>query len=140
MVMTLKFTDLEVGSRIPDVVKGPLTRSQIALFAVPSGDHNPIHLDDEVARQGGLPGVIAHGMLNMAYLSQALIGIAPQRNIREFSARFLAMAFPGDIITCTGEVTAKKQVGKDNIVELKLAALNQKGEKILDGSAQVALP
>ena len=137
---TLKFDDVEVGDRIPDLVKGPVTRAEIALFASPSGDHNPIHLDDEAARKGGLPGVIVHGMLNMAYLGQLLTAIAPQSSLREFGARFLAMAFPGDVITCSGEVTAKNHEGGENIIELKIAAANQKGEKVLDGAARVALP
>src|SRR2546423_14043899 len=45
------------------------TREQIAEYAEVSGDHNPIHLDDEVARSVGLPGLIAHGMLQMGLLA-----------------------------------------------------------------------
>ena len=41
------------------------TREQIADYAEASGDQNPIHLDDDFARSVGLPGVIAHGMLQM---------------------------------------------------------------------------
>ena len=40
-------------------------KEQIAAYAEASGDHNPIHLDDEFARSVGLPGVIVHGMLQM---------------------------------------------------------------------------
>jgi acyl dehydratase len=43
-----------------------VTREDLAAYAVASGDHNPIHQDDEVARSVGLPGVIAHGMYTMA--------------------------------------------------------------------------
>ena len=42
------------------------TREQIAAYAEASGDHNPIHLDEEFAKSVGLPGVIAHGMLQWA--------------------------------------------------------------------------
>src|SRR2546430_12911092 len=41
------------------------TREQIADYAEASGDQNSIHLDDDFARSVGLPGVIAHGMLQM---------------------------------------------------------------------------
>jgi acyl dehydratase len=43
-----------------------ITREDLAAYAAASGDHNPIHQDDEVARSVGLPGVIAHGMYTMA--------------------------------------------------------------------------
>jgi acyl dehydratase len=52
-------TDLE-----PRVFR--VTREDLVAYAVASGDHNPIHQDDEVARSVGLPGVIAHGMYTMA--------------------------------------------------------------------------
>ena len=48
------------------------TREQIAEYAEASGDHNPIHLDEEFARTVGLPGVIAHGMLQMGLLASLL--------------------------------------------------------------------
>jgi len=43
-----------------------VTRDDLAAYAAASGDHNPIHQDDEVARSVGLPGVIAHGMFTLA--------------------------------------------------------------------------
>jgi acyl dehydratase len=43
-----------------------VTREDLVAYANASGDHNPIHQDDEVARSVGLPGVIAHGMFTMA--------------------------------------------------------------------------
>ena len=44
------------------------TKEQIAAYAEASGDHNPIHLDGAFARSVGLPGIIAHGMLQMGIL------------------------------------------------------------------------
>jgi acyl dehydratase len=43
-----------------------VTRQDLVAYAAASGDHNPIHQDDDVARSVGLPGVIAHGMFPMA--------------------------------------------------------------------------
>jgi acyl dehydratase len=43
-----------------------VTRADLVAYAAASGDQNPIHQDDEVARSVGLPGVIAHGMFTMA--------------------------------------------------------------------------
>ena len=43
-----------------------VTREALVAYAAASGDHNPIHQDEEVARAVGLPGVIAHGMYTLA--------------------------------------------------------------------------
>lgn len=43
-----------------------VTREALVAYAAASGDHNPIHQDEDVARSVGLPGVIAHGMYTLA--------------------------------------------------------------------------
>lgn len=49
-----------------------VTRSQLARYAVAAGDGNRIHLDDAAAHAVGLPGVVAHGMLTMAFAIEAV--------------------------------------------------------------------
>lgn len=139
MTATVRYDDLSVGDAIPDLVLPPISRLQLALFAGASGDHNPIHVDDEQARGGGLPGVIAHGMLNMAFLGRVVTAWVPQRAIRSLSTRFAAMAFPGDVVTCKGVVANKTEANGEKLVELTLTAENQKGDKLLVGAATVAL-
>ena len=100
------------------------TREQIAAYAEASGDLNPIHLDDEVARSVGLPGVIAHGMLQMGIMatvaSQAAGGSA---HLRRLFVRFAGMVVPGDTVTFRAEPAG---AGK-----LDLSAINQKGEAVM---------
>jgi acyl dehydratase len=84
--------------------------------------------------------VIAHGMLSMAFLGQALTGWVPQTAIRSFSARFTAMAFPGDTITCKGVVVARQVENGETLLDLELSAVNQDGRQTLAGNARVALP
>lgn len=134
------FADIRVGDSIPALRKPPFTKLQLALFAGAAADHNPIHVDEEAARSGGLPGIIAHGMLTMAYLGEMLTDWVSPHRIRAFSSRFNAMAMLGDALTCTGVITAKAVVDGENRVELELSAENQKGEKIQVGKAVVALP
>ena len=140
MNQQIDIQSIQVGDEIPALRKPPITRLQLALFAGASGDHNPIHVDDEAARGGGLPGVIAHGMLNMAFLGQLLTEWVPRRQLRAFSTRFAAMAFPGDSITCRGVVVAKDVVDGEQRISLELVAENQNGEALLKGAAEVALP
>lgn len=137
---SVRFANVQVGDSIPELVLPPIERLQLALFAGASGDHNPIHVDEDKARGGGLPGVIAHGMLNMAVLGRLLTNWVPQRALRGFGARFSAMAFPGDVVTCRGQITNKTEAAGEKLVELALTAENQKGDKLLVGTATVALP
>jgi acyl dehydratase len=137
--MGTRFDSIQVGDAIPALTKPAIGPVQLALFAGASGDHNPIHLDETAAKAGGLPGVIAHGMLSMAFLGQLLTGWVPQRRIRSFSTRFAAMAFPGDVITCRGTVAAKREADGEKLVDLDITAENQKGEKTLLGQATVVL-
>lgn len=140
MPETVKFDDIEIGATIPELVRTSITRDNLRDFATASGDHNPIHLDDGAARSTGLPGVIIHGMFNMATLGRLLSNWIPQARVRKFSTRFTAMAFPGDRVTCTGVVTAKSSGDGGNTVELAIAAHNQNGDRLLLGKATVALP
>lgn len=140
MAANLQFSSVVVGDEIPALTKPPITRMQLALFAGAGADHNPIHVDDDIAKANGLPGVIAHGMLSMACLGQLLTNWVPRRNVRKLGARFVAMAFPGDVLTCTGKVIAKSTEAGENRVELELAVKNQRGESVQTGKATVMLP
>ncbi len=136
---SLSFEKIAIGAVLPPVEIGPVDRETIAAFAEASGDPSPIHLDDEIARASGLPGIIIHGMFNMAVLGRLLTGWAGQNQIRAFSNRFAAMALPGDTIVCRGRVAGKRQDGGEHLVDLDLEAVNQKGDVLLAGKAVVAV-
>jgi acyl dehydratase len=97
---------------------------QIAAYARASGDLNPIHLDEKFAKSVGLPGVIAHGMLQMS-IAAVVAGKAAggAQKLRRLSCRFAGMVEPGDTVTFTAEAT---EPGK-----LQLKAVNQHGDQVL---------
>ena len=132
---TSDLNEIKCGATIPQFNFGAVDRTMLALFAGASGDHNPIHLDDEKAREGGLPGVIIHGMLMMAILGRAVTNWVPQSQIKKFSTRFAAMATPGDEVICSGKVVAIN----GPIAKLEMIAKNQKGDTLLKGLASVDL-
>ncbi len=109
---------------------GTITLEWLKEFARVSGDGNPIHQDEAIAKLMGLPGVIAHGMLISSLLhSRALEAIPEDRNLRGFhvkasETRFRAMTFLGDEISIGGQW----QVQGSNEIRLELQARNQKGE------------
>lgn len=73
-------------------------------YAEASGDNMPIHLDEEVAKSVGLPGIIIHGLCTMAFTSwgaiQTVAGGDPSR-LKRFAVRFSRPVLPGQEITTT---------------------------------------
>ena len=65
-----------------------ITRADLVGYAEASGDHNPIHQDEEVARSVGLPGVIAHGMFTMALVARAVSTWFPDAEVVSLGAKF----------------------------------------------------
>lgn len=131
--------NLTVGAEIPPFTTAPITRQTLALYAGASGDHNPIHIDSDFARQAGMGDVFVHGMLSMAYLGQVLTNWAPQTAIREFKTRFIAITHVRDQLTCRGIVTEISKGDGETCVRLQLTATNQQGETKLVGEALVAV-
>jgi acyl dehydratase len=104
------------------------TIEQIAAYAEPSGDHNPIHLDAAFARSVGLPGIIAHGMLQMSILGcVAAEAAGGGAHLRKLYCRFSGMVEPGGTVTFSAEDAGP---GK-----LALSAVNQRGEPVLTKAA-----
>ncbi len=65
-----------------------VTRADLVAYAAASGDHNPIHQDEDVARSVGLPGVIAHGMYTMALTARAVATWFPAAEVVSLSCKF----------------------------------------------------
>ncbi|MGZ3689223.1 MAG: MaoC family dehydratase, partial [Bdellovibrionota bacterium] len=122
--------ELKAGALIEFSARTPITKEQLRSYADASGDPNPIHLDDQVAKRAGLPGIIAHGMLSAAFLAERAQKFmsdevsAKDFRLKQFKTRFKAMTLLGDVISLGGEV---KEV-LESSVTLELSAKNQKGE------------
>ncbi len=84
------------------IVTQQVDPNQAARYAEASGDCNPIHLDERVARMFGLPGVILHGMCTASFVARAtvnrLCGGDPDR-LRRLRVRFSHPVLPGDSMT-----------------------------------------
>ncbi len=84
---------LDVTQRIDD--------DQTHRYAEASGDPMPIHLDEEMARAAGLPGIIAHGFCVLAFTSWAILrelGGSDARRLRRLAVRFSKPVLPGQEI------------------------------------------
>ncbi len=116
-----------------------VTALHIEAFASLSGDRNPVHFDDEFARQIGFDGRIAHGHVTASILS-AVLGMdlpGPGSVFLEQRVRFLAPVRPGDTITGTLEVL---RVRADKpIVTLAATVTKQDGTRVAEGEMVVLL-
>jgi acyl dehydratase len=135
------FEDVEIGTELPPLSKGPIQQIQLTRYAGASGDFNPIHQDDEFARAAGMGGVFAHGMLSMGFVAQALTDWAGAGAVRKLGVRFAGLVRLKDVVTCRGRVLGKSSKDDDHhLVELEVWAENQRGEKVVTGRATLALP
>lgn len=124
----------QVGDRLPPLAAGRISRTTLALFAGGSGDHNPIHIDLDVARSAGMDDVFAHGMLSMAYLGRLLTDSFGQSRLLSLTTRFAAITPVGAEPTCHAEV-----VGVDGTtVTLDLRVELADGTVTLAGSATLS--
>jgi acyl dehydratase len=137
--MTVDARTVEVGDELPALGLGSVDRSTLALFAGASGDHNPMHIDIDVAKSAGLPDVFAHGMLSMAYLGRLLTGWVGTEAIRSFRVRFAAITPVHAEPTARARVTAVDVVDGERRVTLALSMVLADGTETLTGDAVVAL-
>lgn len=134
----VRYSQVNVGDVLPPLTMPPVSRLALALYCGASGDHNPLHVDQDFAREAGLGDVIAHGMLIMAYMGRTLTNWVPQQAIHTFGTRFQSMTRVGDAITCTARITDK--LAATHAVRVAIEARDQRGELKAAGDALIALP
>jgi acyl dehydratase len=95
---------MEAGDALPELKVTP-DRYLTVRYAGASGDFNPIHIDDDFARQVGLPGKILHGLWTMAQVARAQTeaGGGPHA-LRGLAVQFRGVGLPEREITVTGTV------------------------------------
>ena len=124
-----------VGDRLAAMRIERISRTTLALFAGGSGDHNPIHVDLDVAHEAGLDDVFAHGMLGMAHLGRLLTDHFPQHLLRSFTTRFVAVTPVNAEPSCFGEVVAVE----DGLLTLDLRVELPDGTVTLTGRATLTV-
>ncbi len=107
-------------------------------YAEASGDHNPIHTDEAYAKTTPMGGTIAHGMLVLAMVSEMMTAtFGPSwLDSGKLDVRFRAPARPGDVITASANPKEGAANGRQRYA---IECLNQEGELLISGSAEVNL-
>ncbi|WP_183094457.1 MaoC/PaaZ C-terminal domain-containing protein [Nocardioides stalactiti] len=84
------------------VVIAHVDDDQTFRYSAASGDLMPIHLDEQVAKDSGLPGIIAHGLCSNAMAAWAVlsaVGDSDTTRLRRLAVRFSKMVYPGEDLT-----------------------------------------
>ena len=129
-------TALHVGTQASPREFGPLTRQMFVRYAGASGNLNPMHYDDEFARSAGHPSVFAQGMFSAALLAGFATDWLGAGNVRRYGVRFREQVWPGDVLTCSGTVTAVIAEPEGDRISLDLAATRQTGGVAISGTAE----
>ncbi|WP_367066521.1 bifunctional enoyl-CoA hydratase/phosphate acetyltransferase [Oryzisolibacter sp. LB2S] len=138
IVRNRTFDEIAVGDSAS--IERTLTREDIQLFAVLSGDVNPQHLDAEYAASTRFQGVIAHGMLGGALIS-AVLGTrlpGPGTIYLGQTLKFLAPVRVGDRLRITVTVSERDEARKR--LTLACSCVNQDGTTVISGDAKVVAP
>jgi acyl dehydratase len=133
-------THLSVGSQAPSRDFGPLTRQMFVRYAGASGDLNPMHYDDQLAQSAGYPSVFAQGMFSAALLAGFATDWLGAGSVRRFGVRFREQVWPGDVLTCSGVVTAVSAEADADRVSVELTATRQTGGVAITGTAEFLNP
>lgn len=132
------FDEIQIGDSASLV--RTLTRKDIDLFAVMSGDVNPAHVDEEYARSDIFHTIIAHGMWGGALIS-TLLGTklpGPGTIYLGQTLRFRRPVTLGDTIVVTVTATAKD--AEKHRVTFDCQCTNQRGDVVISGEAEVIAP
>ena len=124
---------------LPEVIRGPISRTALALYAGASHDHVPLHIDIDFARSAGRTDVFAHGMLSMAYLGQMLTHWMPQSSLVSWSVRFVAITELNVYVHCNGSVTELFEKENSQFARIEIEARTNEDVVTLKGEAVVKL-
>ncbi|MFZ5958278.1 MaoC family dehydratase [Pseudomonas knackmussii] len=136
-VQNVPYAELEVGQKAS--FQRTVGERDIQLFAEVSGDRNPVHLDAEYAAGTLFKERIAHGMLSGALISAAIATTLPGPGTIYLgqSLRFTRPVKIGDQLTVELEVLEKLP---KNRARIGTRVLNQNGEAVVEGEAEVLAP
>lgn len=132
--------EFKQGDQLTGFSRG-VTTERIAEYAEASGDHNPLHLDPEYAKTTQFGGVIAHGMLSMAFIGELMASNFPETWHRggKMKLRFKAPVFPGETVTVSGKVQSVKETENGSQGQCSVSCMKPDGTEALSGTITIPL-
>ena len=140
MAEQLYYEDISEGMEVPALVKYPTTM-QLVKYAAASTDYYQIHYDKDFALSMGLPGIIVHGWLALAFLGEMVTGwIGEKGELLKLGGSYRGMNKVHEDLFCKGKVTKKYSENGKNCARLEIWVENPQGDKTVTGNAVIALP
>ena len=118
-------------------VSKTITDKDVRTFADLTGDHNPVHLDEEYASNTRFKRRVAHGMLTASLISSVLANKLPGEGTVYLSQslKFVAPVYLGDTVMARVTVVSIRE--DKPVATLETICLNQHGETLVKGEAVV---
>ena len=135
---TINYNDISEGMELPEVKSDPITRVQLVDYASASGDYNLLHYDESFAKNTGLKGCIAHGMLQMGMVGSYILNWAKGGTLKNFKIRYSAPANENDVLTFKGKIVKKYQKNNENLIEISILTETQEKRITAQGSAIIS--
>jgi acyl dehydratase len=130
--------DLTVGATLPSRTFGPLTRTDFVRYQGAAGDFNPIHHDEEFAREAGFQSVFSVGMLQAGLLATYLTDVLGPANVRRFKVQFREQVWPGDRLVASAKVTSVYEADEEPRIDLHVSMTRDGGGLAVVGTASFA--
>lgn len=132
-----RFEDIYEG--LKEEFQVTVTEDMLKAFCQITGDVNPLHMDENFAKEKGYESKVAYGMLTASFLSTlAGVYLPGERSlIHSVESKFTKPVYVGDTLTISGQVTECNEMF--SIFTMKTTIVNQKGEKVLRGKMQVGI-
>ncbi|MEU8123547.1 MaoC family dehydratase [Spirillospora sp. NPDC049024] len=140
MTAKVNYADVEVGTEIPAQTYA-VDRANLVMYAGASGDFNPIHWRESVAKAVGLPDVIAHGMYTMAQGGRYVTDwVGDPGAVVDYGVRFSSPVVVPDQGGATLEISGKvEEKLDDNKVVVALTARSNDQKVLTRAKAVVKL-
>ena len=134
---------LKVGDMLPNISKC-VQREQLVKYSEVSGDKNPIHLSDDFAKTTQFGGIIAHGMLTLAFVSELMTDAFGTDWLRSgcLKVRFKGAAYLGDRLLVSGEISQVESSGEITNLTCSVSVevcRNEQSVQILNGTAKLTV-
>lgn len=137
--MSLDIKKLNVGDVIPQITFDEVTQVQLIKYAGAAGDFNQIHTVPAYAKEAGLEGTIAHGMLVMGMLGKLISDWSGIKDVVKYGVSFKSKTIPGDVLIAKGEIK-KITPGDDcTLVDCKVFIEDEAGDIKIDGKVTIKL-
>ncbi len=129
------------NNNLPVVMKA-ITQDQLDAYARVSGDHNPLHRDAGFAASTQFGGIIAHGMLTLAFVSEMMasaFGLA-WLETGALKVKFKGAAYLEDRVETWGHVTKEETLSQRRLAVCAVGVRNcHSGQELISGTATARL-